>query len=88
MLEIVNSWADVNATGEGGIAVGGLPERGECGQSVEGDIYFCGDAVAAKIEHFYDEAGRQVHGIEQAEQGAPRIGSGNHGFRCDFFTTC
>jgi hypothetical protein len=41
-----------------------------------------------RLTSFDHTAGRQVHGIEQTEQGALRVGAGDDGFCRDFFAAC
>src|SRR5580704_17662458 len=84
-LEVIDSGADVDAACESGIRVARIFQCGERRKRIERDVQFRGGSAATVIPHLDHEAWRQMHGIEQAEQRALRIGPGNDCFRRDFF---
>ena len=87
-LEVVNAGADVNASGERGLrSAENCLSAVKVGRPSSATFNLAAVPCARKLLHFYDEAGRQVNGIEQAEQSASRVGAGNDAFRGDFFAT-
>lgn len=83
-LEIIDFWADVDATGERLESVFGVFERGKRGKTVEGEMNFGDSAVGADIADAEGEGGIELRGIEELEKGALGIDTRNDGMDFDF----